>query len=179
MPKKAHSEEQIVAVATGGSGSASGRRLPQGEYQPCDVLSVEAKVPLQSAVFLPPAVERLHRDLGFLAGLWGGFSVGDADFDRSIVTICSGLYFCMGMTRFSSKWILSLFPPGTKKPDHISRICPKNKPSGKIAPPWWQGRRRQSSRRFHFRRPFECVAQTLVGEFSCVDWDLNCTAMRH
>src|SRR5208282_4131562 len=26
---------------------------------------------------------------------------------RSIVTICSGLYLCMGMTRFSSKWILS------------------------------------------------------------------------
>src|SRR5208283_4598504 len=26
---------------------------------------------------------------------------------RSIVTICSGLYLLMGMTRFSSKWILS------------------------------------------------------------------------
>src|SRR5580700_4533157 len=26
---------------------------------------------------------------------------------RSIVTICSGLYLWMGMTRFSSKWILS------------------------------------------------------------------------
>src|SRR5713101_6541097 len=26
---------------------------------------------------------------------------------RSIVTICSGLYLCMGMTRFSSKWTLS------------------------------------------------------------------------
>jgi len=26
---------------------------------------------------------------------------------RSIVTICSGLYLLIGMTRFSSKWILS------------------------------------------------------------------------
>src|SRR5713101_6816634 len=26
---------------------------------------------------------------------------------RSIVTICSGLYLCRGMTRFPSKWILS------------------------------------------------------------------------
>src|SRR6266478_3556307 len=26
---------------------------------------------------------------------------------RSIVTICSGLYLCIGMTSFSSKWILS------------------------------------------------------------------------
>jgi hypothetical protein len=26
---------------------------------------------------------------------------------RSIVTICSGLYLWIGMTRFSSKWILS------------------------------------------------------------------------
>jgi hypothetical protein len=26
---------------------------------------------------------------------------------RSIVTICSGLYLLMGITRFSSKWILS------------------------------------------------------------------------
>src|ERR1035441_7439820 len=28
---------------------------------------------------------------------------------RSIVTICSGLYLLMGMTRFSSKWIFSHF----------------------------------------------------------------------
>src|ERR1022692_3898132 len=38
-------------------------------------------VHLQTAVFLPPAVERLHGDLGFLAGLWGGFSVRDAHFN--------------------------------------------------------------------------------------------------
>ena len=38
-------------------------------------------VHLQPAVLLSPAVERLHCDLGFLAGLWGGFSVRDAYFD--------------------------------------------------------------------------------------------------
>src|SRR5713226_1447368 len=38
-------------------------------------------VHLQPAVLLPPAVERLHCDLRFLAGLWGGFSVRDAYFD--------------------------------------------------------------------------------------------------
>jgi hypothetical protein len=38
-------------------------------------------VHLQPAVLLPPAVEHLHCDLGFLAGLWGGFSVRDAYFD--------------------------------------------------------------------------------------------------
>ena len=38
-------------------------------------------VHLQTAVFLPPAVERLDGDLGFFAGLGGGFSVCDADFN--------------------------------------------------------------------------------------------------
>src|SRR5208337_4048789 len=37
-------------------------------------------VHLQAAVFLPPAVKRLDGDRGFFAGLWGGFSVRDADF---------------------------------------------------------------------------------------------------
>ena len=40
-------------------------------------------VHFQTAVFLALAVERLHRDLCFLAGLWGGFSVRDADFNLS------------------------------------------------------------------------------------------------
>jgi hypothetical protein len=31
-------------------------------------------IQLQPAEFLPPAVERLYRDFGFLAGLWGGSS---------------------------------------------------------------------------------------------------------
>ena len=65
-------------------------------------------VHLQPAVFLAPAVEGLHREGGFLASLWGGLSVGNlTSICRSIVTICSGLYLCMGMTRFSSKWTLS------------------------------------------------------------------------
>src|SRR6266849_5916256 len=38
-------------------------------------------VHLQTAVLFPPAVEGLHRDLGFFTGLWGGFSVRDAHFD--------------------------------------------------------------------------------------------------
>src|SRR5208337_2506328 len=38
-------------------------------------------VHLQAAVFLPPAVKRLDGDRGFFAGLWGGFSVRDADFN--------------------------------------------------------------------------------------------------
>src|ERR1039457_4615174 len=40
---------------------------------------------------------------------WGGaFPVAMlTSICRSIVTICSGLYLLIGMTRFSSKWILS------------------------------------------------------------------------
>src|SRR5271156_456113 len=38
-------------------------------------------VHLQPAVFLSPAVERLHGDGGLFAGLWSGFSVRDADFN--------------------------------------------------------------------------------------------------
>jgi hypothetical protein len=38
-------------------------------------------VHLQTAVFLAPAVKRLHCDGGFFAGLWGGFSIRDADFN--------------------------------------------------------------------------------------------------
>src|SRR3974390_1735194 len=35
----------------------------------------------QTAVFVAPAVERLHCDGRLFAGLWGGLSVGDADFN--------------------------------------------------------------------------------------------------
>ena len=38
---------------------------------------------------------------------------------RSIVTICSGLYLWMGMTRFSSKWILS-HSTCTNFPGHVN-----------------------------------------------------------
>jgi hypothetical protein len=38
-------------------------------------------VHLQTIVFFPTAVKRLHRDRGFFAGLWSGFSVRDEDFD--------------------------------------------------------------------------------------------------
>jgi hypothetical protein len=40
-------------------------------------------VHLQTAVFFPPAVERLDGDLGFFAGLGSGFSDCDADFNLS------------------------------------------------------------------------------------------------
>jgi hypothetical protein len=50
----------------------------------------------------------LSDDLGFLAGLWGGFSVRDADFNLPQHRHdCSDLSHWMGMTGFSSKWILS------------------------------------------------------------------------
>src|SRR5260370_831300 len=45
------------------------------------VFYLRARISLEPAVFLPPAVERLHCNLSFLAGLWGGFSVRDGGFD--------------------------------------------------------------------------------------------------
>src|SRR5208282_6001777 len=65
-------------------------------------------VHLQTAVFLATPVERLHRDLGFLARLWGGFSVRDAYFNlpqhrHNLL----GLVPLHRHDRFSSKWILS------------------------------------------------------------------------
>src|ERR1700688_1800543 len=50
---------------------------------------------LQTAVFLPPAVERLDGDLGFLAGLWGGLSVRDA-------------YFNLPQHRYDLLWLVPL-----------------------------------------------------------------------
>src|ERR1700686_3877147 len=52
-------------------------------------------VHLQTAVFLPPAVERLDGDLGFLAGLWGGLSVRDA-------------YFNLPQHRYDLLWLVPL-----------------------------------------------------------------------
>ena len=42
---------------------------------------------------------------------------------RSIVTICSGLYLCIGMTSFSSKWILS-HSTWYKNPRSGHFLCP-------------------------------------------------------
>src|ERR1700675_3434211 len=52
-------------------------------------------VHLQTAVFLPPAVERLDGDLGFLADLWGGLSVRDA-------------YFNLPQHRYDLLWLVPL-----------------------------------------------------------------------
>ena len=65
-------------------------------------------VELQTAVFLPPAIERLHRDLCFLARLWRGFSVGDADFN--LTQHRHDLLWLVPLDwhdLLSSKWILS------------------------------------------------------------------------
>jgi hypothetical protein len=71
------------------------------------------RVHLQTAVFLPPTVGRLDGDLGFFAGLGGGFSFAMlTSICRSIVTICSFLYLLMGMTRFPPSGF-SPIPPGT------------------------------------------------------------------
>src|ERR1700674_2045366 len=64
-------------------------------------------VHLQTAVFLPPAVERLHGVSASLQACGGVFPFATlTSICRSIVTICSGLYLLIGMTSYSSKWIL-------------------------------------------------------------------------
>jgi hypothetical protein len=63
----------------------------------------------QTAILFPPAVEGLHRDLGFFTGLWGvglPFAMLTSIY-RGILTMCSGLYLLIGMTSISSKWIFS------------------------------------------------------------------------
>ena len=68
-------------------------------------------VHLQPAVLLSPAVERLHCDLGFFAGLWGGFSVRDA-------------YFDLPQHRHDLLWFVPLDRHGVKatyKPDLAAR----------------------------------------------------------
>src|SRR5690348_14988277 len=68
-------------------------------------------VQVQPAVFLPPAVERLHGDLGISAGLWGVLPLAiSTSICRSSVTICSGWYRFIG---------ISLTPAGTKNPGQI------------------------------------------------------------
>jgi len=92
-------------------------------------------VHLQTAVFLPPAVERLDGDLGFFAGLGVVFPFAMlTSICRSIVTICSGLYLLIGMFRFSSKWILS-HSPGTNLAGQVTLLLRLRRPAGYGFPP--------------------------------------------
>lgn len=77
-------------------------------------------VQLQSAVFLPPAVERLHgviwasrQACGVVFPLANSTSIC-----RSSVTICSGLYRFMGIPAFLQSEF-SLTPAGTKIPGQV------------------------------------------------------------
>src|SRR6516165_5055158 len=63
---------------------------------------------LQTAVLFPPAVEVLHRDLGFFTGLWGGFPVRNPDFNLSQHRHdLLGLVSLDRHDQLSSKWIFS------------------------------------------------------------------------
>src|SRR6202140_1144082 len=84
-------------------------------------------VHLQTAVFLPPAVERLDGDLGFLAGLWGGLSVRDA-------------YFNLPQHRYDLLWLVpldwhdQLFLQVDSLSFHLVQILPVTSPPAHALP---------------------------------------------